>query len=91
MLWSYQLLKNNSLFFIPSYEDSLHELPSTQQQNELLPVLDDDMKVAQKLEVLKTDKIMRPGKSPIVLQKHKLVFFHVPKIGSTTWKFFFAE
>ena len=92
MLWSFQLSKNNSLFFMPSYEDSLHDLPSTQQQNELLPVLDDDMKVAQKLEVLKTDKIMSSQwDSAIVLQKCKLVFFGVPKVGSTTWKFFFRR
>ena len=92
MLWSYQLSKNNSLFFMPSYEHSLHNLPSIQQQNELLPVLDDDMKVAQKLEVLKTDKIMSSEwDSPIVLQKYKLVFFDVPKVGSTTWKKFFRR
>ena len=92
MLLSFQLLENNSLFFMPSYEPSLHDLPSIRQQNKLLPVLDDDMKIAQKLEVLKTDKIMSSEwDSAIVLQKYKLIYFDVPKVSSTTWKRFFRR
>ena len=73
----------------------MNNLTFPNEEHAFLPLLNEDMTSNKKLKVLKTDIIMSKRAdwdiSPVVLQKYKLVFFTVAKVGCTTWKQFFRR
>ena len=78
-----ELIKNlhqRGKYLSPSIKRVLRDLPALSKRR-------------PRVRVLRKDKIMQRGwdASPVVLEKHKLLFFTVPKVGCTVWKSLFRR
>ena len=84
LIQSYQEKEKNvsleGIQLSPSIKKVLRDLPALSKRK-------------PRVRVLRKDKIMQRGwdASPIVLEKHKLLFFTVPKVGCTVWKSLFRR